>query len=100
MTRPWLKQRIAAVKLRHGPKLLSLLIAAGMTTLACASLAADAGTAGSTRPCRRLFSQRNNNIPAIGLTLLDWLFLAVNLHNYLGSVAPLNDTIVNNEFAD
>ena len=35
------------MKLRHTPELLSLLIAAGMTTLACASLAADAGTAGS-----------------------------------------------------
>ncbi len=49
MTRPWLKQRIAAVKLRHVPKPLSLLIAAGVTTLACASLAADAGTAGSNK---------------------------------------------------
>ena len=47
-----------------------------------------------------LFSQRDDNIPAVGLTRLDWFFLAVNLHNHLGSVGSLNGSILNDEFAD
>ena len=47
MIQPPLKHRIAAVKLRYTPKLLSLLIPACMTTLAWASLAAEAAAAGS-----------------------------------------------------